>query len=266
MKISKLLTAASLSVLLLVGTAGCGDDAKDAADTTTTSSAPKVSGDLTVFAAASLTESFGDLQPGLESANPGLEITYSFAGSEALVTQVQQGAPADVIATADEASMQKLVDAGLVEAPTTFARNSLQILVAPGNPHAITGLADLAKSDLKVVLADETVPAGKYAAQSLGKAGVTVQPVSKELDVKSAVAKVTSGEADATIVYVTDVTAAGAKGQGVAIPDDLNVVAEYPIAIVKATDGHAAAEAFVESVVSGDGQRALQARGFRPPA
>ena len=258
MKISKLLAAALVSALLLFGVAACGDDSTDAADT--------ASGDLTVFAAASLTESFSDAEPVLEAANPGLDVTFSFAGSGALVTQVQQGAPADVVATADLASMQKLVDAGLVEVPTTFAGNSLQILVAPGNPHAVAGLADLAKADLKVVLPDETVPAGKYAAQSLAKAGVSVSPVSKELDVKAAVAKVTSGEADATIVYVTDVTAAGSKGEGVVIPDDVNVVAEYPIAIVKATDGHAAAEAFVASVVSGEGQRALQARGFRPPA
>ena len=172
-----------------------------------------------MFAAASLTEAFADVGTALGAGDPGLSVRYSFAGSGALVAQVQQGAPADVVATADTASMARLVDAGLVTTPTTFARNQLQILVAPGNPLAIASLADLARPDLKVVLGAETVPAGRYAAQALQAAGITVAPVSYEADVKAAVAKVTLGEADATIVYVTDVIAAGAKGQGVAIPD-----------------------------------------------
>ena len=221
-------------------------------------------GSVTVFAAASLTAAFTDVGTALGAGNPGLSVTYSFAGSGALVTQVQQGAPADVVATADTASMARLVDAGLVETPTTFARNQLQILVAPGNPLGVASLADLARPGLKVVLGDETVPAGKYAAQGLQAAGVTVAPVSKEADVKAAVAKVTLGEADATIVYVTDVIAAGAKGQGVAIPDAQNVVAEYPIAVVKATGNHAGAVAFVDAVVTGAGQDALRQRGFLP--
>src|SRR5439155_6837164 len=177
------------------------------------------SGSVTVFAAASLTESFSDEQAALKSEQPGLSITYNFAGSGALITQIQQGAPADGIATADTASMRKLSDAGLVETPAIFAENKLEILVAPGNPKQITGLSDLARNDITLVIADDTVPAGKYAAQALAAADVTVNPVSKEADVKSAVAKVTSGEADVTIVYVTDVTAAGSKAAGVAIPD-----------------------------------------------
>jgi len=220
---------------------------------------------LTVFAAASLTESFNDLQTALKASDARLSVTYSFGGSGALVTQIQQGAPADVIATADTASMKKLTDAGLVEAPTTFARNKLEILVAPANPKGINGLSDLSRSDIKLVLEDETVPAGKYSAQALQTAGVTVSPVSKEADVKSAVAKVTTGEADATIVYVTDVSAAGSKSQGIEIPDAQNVLAEYPIAIVKATKNQAGAAAFVDAVVSGRGQDALHKRGFLPP-
>ena len=257
MALLKAVSAASLLAILFLGAAACGDDNASSSDP---------GGRLTVFAAASLTEAFTDTEASLESAYDGLEVVYSFAGSGALVTQVEQGAPADVIATADTASMQRLVDAGLVEAPTAFARNRLQILVAPGNPHDIASLASLAHPDLTLVLADESVPAGKYAAQALAAAGVTVSPVSKELDVKAAVAKVTSGEADATIVYATDVTAAGDKADGVVIPDDENVVATYPIAIVKATGHRAAAEAFIESVASGDAQRVLQARGFLPPA
>lgn len=254
----------AVALSLLLATAACGSDADTSttAPTSVAATTPAVSGSVTVFAAASLTESFNDLQAALKTSTPGLSLTYSFAGSGALVTQVQQGAPADVIATADTSSMQKLTDAGLVEAPATFARNKLEILVEPGNPKAITGLSDLSRTDIKLVLEDETVPAGKYAAQALGAAGVTVNPVSKEADVKSAVAKVTSGEADVTIVYVTDVNAAGSKGQGVEIPDAQNVVATYPIAIVKATHDHVAAAAFVEAVVNGSGQAALSSHGF----
>jgi molybdate transport system substrate-binding protein len=221
---------------------------------------------VTVFAAASLTESFNELQQALASSSSGLDITYSFAGSGALVTQVQQGAPADVIATADTASMKKLTDAGVVEPPTTFANNKLQILVAYGNPLGIETLQDLSRSDIKLVTEDETVPAGKYAAQVLDAAGVTTKPVSKEPDVKSAVAKVTSGEADAAIVYLTDVRATGSKGQGVEIPAAQNVVAEYPIAVVKGSAHHDAATAFVDAVVKGQGQDALEAHGFLPAA
>lgn len=201
----------------------------------------------------------------LEDDHPGLELTFSFAGSGALVAQVQEGAPADVIATADLASMQKLVDLGLVGEPVVFARNRLAILVAPGNPHDIDGLADLADPELKVVLADESVPVGRYAAGALDKAEVEVAPVSKELDVKSTAAKVTSGEADAAIVYASDVTAAGDRGEGVAIPDEHNVVAEYPVAVVWSTGNTAGAEAYIEDLVSGEGHKALRARGFLAP-
>jgi len=252
--------SALASTLLLLATAACASDTET--PTTAASMVPAVSGSVTVFAAASLTEAFGDLQATLKTSTPGLSVTFSFAGSGALVTQVEQGAPADVIATADTLSMKRLTDAGLVQATTTFARNRLEILVEPGNPKGITGLADLSRTDLKLVVGDETVPFGRFSAQALQAAGVTVEPVSKEPDVKSAVAKVTRGEADATIVYVTDVKAAGSKGQGVEIPDAQNVVAEYPIAIVKATTNRAAAAAFVDAVVSGPGQAALASRGF----
>ena len=228
------------------------------------SAQPKATGSLTVFAAASLTESFNDELAKLKAEQPDLSVTYNFAGSGALVTQVQQGAPADVIATADTDSMKKLIDGGLVESPEIFAHNKLEILVAPGNPMHINGLSDLSRGDIKFVTEDDTVPAGKYSKQILDKAGVTVNPVSKETDVKSAVAKVTSGEADATIVYQTDVMAAGSKGQGIQIPDGQNVIADYPIAIVKATNNHDGAAAFVDAIVHGSGQGALEQRGFLP--
>jgi molybdate transport system substrate-binding protein len=218
---------------------------------------------LTVLAAASLTEAFTDLR---SAVTPGLSLTYSFAGSGALAAEIRQGAPADVVAMADRSTMQALVDDGLVETPMTFARNELEILVAPGNPRRINALADLARTDLKVVLADDSVPAGRYAAQALQSSGTAVRPVSKETDVKAAVAKVTLGEADATIVYVTDVRAAGGKGQGVEIPPAQNVVADYPIALVTGRKHRAAGAAFVAAVLGAPGQDALRNRGFLPAA
>jgi molybdate transport system substrate-binding protein len=261
---SRLLVGLALLPLLL-GFAACGDDDGPSSSGSPATPANRIPGDLTVFAAASLTEALTETAAVLEDENPGLELTFSFAGSGALVTQVQAGAPADLIAPADRASMQRLVDIGVVGEPVVFARNRLSILVAPGNPHGIEGLADLADPELKVVLADESVPAGRYAAEALDAAGVELSPVSKELDVKSTAAKVTSGEADAAIVYATDVTAAGDRGDGVEIPEEHNVIAEYPVAIVSSTGNRPGAEAYVEDLVSGDGQTALRARGFLAP-
>jgi molybdate transport system substrate-binding protein len=227
--------------------------------------ATRLSGSLTIFAAASLTEAFDDDKTRLTRSNPGLSITYSFAGSQALVAQVQSGAPADVIATADQTSMQKLVTANLVETPRDFARNLLEIVVGPGNPKGVKGLADLARPDLRVVLEDPSVPAGKYGRQALDRQGVKVSPVSLELDVKSELQKVETGEADAGIVYVTDVRSAGARVSGVAIPMEQNVVATYPVAVVSSTANHALAQAFVDQLVGGVGQDALTSRGFLSP-
>ena len=253
--------------LLGLGAAACGSSTAS----TSGAGAGAASGDvlagshLTVLAAASLTEAFNDGRAALQSAHPGLSVTYSFAGSQALVTQVKNGAPADVVATADTATMQTLVTAGLVDAPKTFARNKLEIVVAPGNPKHLTGLKDLGRSDLKVVLEDPSVPAGKYGRQALQAQGVTVKPVSEPLDVKSELLAVEQGNADAGIVYVTDVRSAGSGVSGVPIPDSQNIVASYPIAVVKASSDAAAARAFVDDAVGGDVQRALVARGFLAP-
>jgi molybdate transport system substrate-binding protein len=223
-------------------------------------------GSLDVFAASSLKAAFTDEKTTLQAANPGLTITYTFAGSQALVTQIQNGAPADVFAAADQKNMQTLADAGLVETPKKFAGNKLEIAVAPGNPKNIRSLADTEKSGVVLVLADPSVPAGRYARQAYRNAGLPApKPASNELDVKSTMAKLTRGEADAAVVYVTDVKAAGAKVEGVEIPADVNVIAVYPIAVVKASDNLAAAEGFVDEIVAGSGQQALRARGFLPP-
>ena len=221
---------------------------------------------VTAFAAASLTDAFNQLKDRLPRSHPPLQLTYSFAGSQALVQQVIQGAPADVIATADQKTMQKLVDRRLVRQPRVFARNTLEIVVAPGNPKGIHGLADLSRRDVTVVLEDPSVPAGGYSQQVLTSAHVSVKPRSLELDVRSTLAKVTSGEADAAIVYATDVRAAGAKAQGVAIPAAQNVVASYPIAIVKASTHAKAAAEFIDEVLSAAGQRVLTGDGFLPAA
>lgn len=240
-------------LLLALAVTACGSDTDKAADQ------PH---ELSVFAASSLTDAFTQLGTDFTAAHPGVKVAFDFASSNDLVTQLQQGAPADVLATADTASMD---DArSLVGTPQSFAGNKLIIAVEPGNPQHITGLVDLARKDLKVVLAAPEVPAGKYAQQALDKAGVTVTPVSLEVSVKGVVTKVSLGEADAGIVYVTDVDAAKGKIDGVAIPDDLNVVAGYPIATVKDTTHPDDASAFVDYVLSDEGQKVLADSGFLP--
>lgn len=209
---------------------------------------------LTVLAAASLTEVFEDLAR-------GTSVTFSFAGSQQLVAQVEARAPVDVVATADPDAMDRLVRAGLVDPPRTFASNRLTIAVGSGNPDRIQGLADLGRDGLKVVLADPAVPAGRYARQVLEGAGVRVRPVSLELDVKAVARKVAAGEADAGIVYATDVAA----GSSVVIPDSSNVVATYPVAVVRASTRRAAAEAFVDRLLGQPGRDALTAHGFLLP-
>jgi molybdate transport system substrate-binding protein len=238
--------------------AACGGD-----DDSGRSSGAASSGELKVFAAASLTAAFTELGQQYTSANGGTKVTFNFAGSQALATQIQQSAPADLFASADIPNMDKVKD--LVRTPQNFASSQLQIVVEKGNPKGVMGLDDLANPDLKVVLAAPDVPAGKYAAQILGKANVTVKPVSEEDNVKAVVTKVSLGEADAGIVYVTDVTAGGDKVEGVEIPETQNVLATYPIATVKASKNADMAQAFMELVLSAEGQQVLKQYGFLPP-
>ncbi len=230
------------------------------------SSSPAAPSPVTVSAAASLTAAFQSVGSAVGHVNPPLLAEYNFAGSPTLVAQIQQGAAVDVFASADQPNMQKLVDGGLVMgSPRVFATNRLQIVVAARNPKGITGLEDLVRPGLVVVLCAPAVPCGRYAAQTLQKAGVRVVPASQETDVKAVVSKVALGEADAGIVYVTDVKAGGAKVQGIAIPDTQNVVATYPIAVMKAASHGRAAQAFVDFVLSAQGQRILASFGFGGP-
>jgi molybdate transport system substrate-binding protein len=219
--------------------------------------------EIKVFAAASLTGAFNQIGHDFTAANPGTKVTFNFAGSQALATQIRQGAPADVFASADTTNMDKVKD--LVGTPRSFASNLLQIVVGKGNPKAVKRLQDLSSPDLEVVLAAPDVPAGKYARQALDAQHVTVKPVSLEDNVKAVVTKVSLGEADAGIVYVTDVTAGGDHVEGVDIPNDQNVPATYPIATVEASGHQPQARAFVEMVRSDQGQQVLKRFGFLPP-
>jgi molybdate transport system substrate-binding protein len=252
---TRLVVMLAVAALALAGCGG-GDDSGG-------SSASGSSNEIKVFAAASLTAAFTKIGEDFTAANGGTKVTFNFAGSQALATQIQQGAPADVFASADIPNMDKVKD--LVGTPQDFASNLLQIVVEKGNPKGVKGLDDLANPDLKVVLAAPDVPAGRYAAQILGKAGVTVKPVSEEDNVKAVVTKVSLGEADAGIVYVTDVTAGGDKVEGVDIPQDQNVLATYPIATVKASKNADKAQAFMDLVLSDQGQQVLKQYGFLPP-
>ena len=246
---------AMVAVGLVAASCGSGDGGSDDSS----------GGNVTVFAAASLTAAFTELGDAFTAANPDVELTFNFAGSSDLVAQISDGAPVDVFASADLANMSKLADAGLAAGePATFATNTAEIVVEPGNPLDIAGVADLADSDLIVVLCAPEVPCGAYAEQVVANAGTTVTPSSYEENVKAVVTKVTLGEADAGIVYRTDVIAAGDAAQGVPIPDDINVVAEYPIALVSDAPNAAGAQAFIDFVLGPAGQKILAAYGFGP--
>lgn len=248
-----------LGLLGLVG-AACGSDEQPA------STVPAVSGDVVVFAASSLTEAFTEIGDTFRTLHPDAKVTFNFAGSSDLVTQITQGAPADVFVSADESNMAKLTDAGENAAePVVIARNSMEIIVEKDNPKGVTGVADLARADLLVVLCADTLPCGKNAAEVLANAGVTVTPKSYEDKVKGVVTKVTAGEADAGIVFVTDVKAAGDSATGVEIPDDVNVISKYPVVVTKEAPNPEAAQAFVDFVASDAGQAILAKYGFLAP-
>jgi molybdate transport system substrate-binding protein len=235
---------------------------------------------LTVYAAASLTDAFQELGRTLEAAHPGLAVQFNFAGSQQLALQLEQGAPADVFASADQRWMSYAKEKGLVDGEArVFARNRLAVIVPRTNPARIGSLQDLARRGTKVVLAAEAVPVGKYSREALqnlaGAPGfppdydrsVLANVVSQEENVKSVVAKVQLGEADAGVVYRSDVSPAVSRYVRVfEIPDAYNVIASYPIAVLKAARNAEAARQFVELVSSEAGQRVLQQRGLLPAA
>jgi molybdate transport system substrate-binding protein len=256
----------TILVVLLVAALGCaGASGPDGSEAAGPGSGQAGSRELTVFAAASLTDVFTALGELPEGGHPGTRLIFSFAGSQQLARQIIDGAPADVFASSSPEDMAAVVAAGLVRGrPETFATNSLAIAVEPGNPLGVSGLGDLARSDLVLVLADEAVPAGRYAAQALRAAGVHVTPSSYETDVRAALGKVRLGEADAAVVYRSDIVAAGGAVDGVDIPASLNVTASYPIAVLTGGRNPDAAAAFLALVRSPAGQAVLAEHGFMP--
>jgi len=243
-------------VLCLAGLAACGGGGG-------TGAKKKIR--LTVFAAASLTGSFTALGKQFEKSHPGVKVAFSFGPSSGLAQQIQQGAPAGVFASASPANMDSLVTSGDAKDPKDFATNSMEIAVPPANPGKITSVKDLARSGVKVALCQPQVPCGKVAAEVFAKAGVTVKPVTEEVDVKSVLTKVTLGEVDAGMVYVTDVQAAGAKVKGIEIPPAQNASTSYPIASLIHGKHPKQAQEFVDLVLSSAGAKALQDAGFQKP-
>jgi molybdate transport system substrate-binding protein len=262
------LAAVAAIAVATVGLTACGGGSSDNSGASgSTSSAPtKLSGSITVFAAASLTGSFTKLGQQFETANPGTKVTFSFGPSSGLAQQITQGAPADVFASASPKNMQQVVTAkGNASAPVNFAKNVMEIAVPPSNPGKVTQLSDLAKSAEKVVLCAAEVPCGVTARKVFTNAKITVKPVSDEVDVKSTLSKVQLGEADAGVVYVTDVLAAGTKVKGIEIPAAVNASTEYPIATLSASKNAALATAFQNYVLSANGATELTAAGFQKP-
>jgi molybdate transport system substrate-binding protein len=256
-------TAAVAGALLV----GCGSSAGTGGSASSVSSGASgsASGTITVFAAASLKEAFTGLGRTFEAAHPGTRVAFSFGPSSGLATQITQGAPADVFASASPSSMKQVTDAGAASAPRTFATNVMEIAVPPDNPASITRLHDLDRPGVKVALCQAAVPCGTTAAKVFANARLRVTPVSEEVDVKAVLSKVTLGEVDAGVVYVTDVRSAGAKVRGVPIPDDVNASTSYPIATLAGSKNKATAQAFTDEVLSGDGAAALKAAGFAGP-
>jgi molybdate transport system substrate-binding protein len=278
--VSRPARSGALLVALVIGAAACGsvtDPASHASTTTTTAAssrctppadpraAPRrrpVSGSIRVLAAASLTDVFADLASAFEESEPAAKVATSFGASSDLVARIHQGATADVLATADTETMDRAVGAGDVAAPLTFTCNTMTILTARGNPLHIEHLADLGRSDVRFALCAEAVPCGHLAREVLRHAGVDASPVGSVANVKAVVAKVTSGEVDAGIVYVTDARAVADTASSVTIPASVNVTTAYPIAVTRDADRPGAARAFVDFVRSAAGQKILDGHGF----
>lgn len=253
---------AALPVLALALTA-CGSSAGSTAESSGGSSS--VTGTITVFAAASLTEAFGTIGTQFEAAHPGTTVTFSFGASSDLSEQLNQGAPADVFASASRKNMTLVVSAGNASGPTNFVQNVMEIATPPGNPKKITSVEDLTRSGIKVALCQAAVPCGATAQKVFDNAKVTVTASTLEADVKSTLAKVELDEVDAGVVYVTDVRAAGSKVTGVPIPGSINASTEYPIATLKDSKNATTAKAFKDYVLSSAGAKVLSGDGFEQP-
>lgn len=259
------MAGAGAAALLALSACSSSGDASSTSDSS--ADAPKkISGTVTVFAAASLKESFTTLGKDFEKAHPGTKVTFSFGGSDSLAAGITGGAPIDVFAAASAKTMAIVTDAGdAAGTPATFVRNTLEIATLPGNPDGVSSLKDLTKPDLKVVLCDKTVPCGAAAQKALDTAGLKLTPVSYEQDVKSALTKVELKEADAAVVYKTDVKSAGDKVEGVEFPESADAVNDYPITLLKDAPNAAAAKEFIAYVQSAECQKVLTSAGFLNP-
>jgi molybdate transport system substrate-binding protein len=260
---------ALLALAAAAALSACGGSSPGAEAASGSSSAPAgdggLTGTLTVFAAASLTDVFQQLGDDLTGDHPDLDVRFNFAGSSALATQIVQGAPADVFASANQAQMTVVSDAGSADGdPTVFTENVLEIAVPAGNPGDVTGLADFADPDLTLAVCAAEVPCGVAAAQVFAAAGISAVPDTEEEDVRAALTKVQLGEVDAALVYASDVRSAGADVEGIGFPEAEGAVNEYPVAVLTEAPNPDAAQAFVDLVLSDDGQAALEAAGFRP--
>jgi molybdate transport system substrate-binding protein len=269
---TRTLRVAGVGAAALLALSACSSSDSDSSSNsspksdTSASSSPKLSGTVTVFAAASLKESFTTLGKEFEKANAGTKVTFNFAGSDALAASITGGAPADVFAAASPKTMAIVTDKkDAATTPATFVRNQLEIATLPGNPDKVASLKDLTKSGLKVVLCDKTVPCGAAAQKALDASKLKLTPASYEQDVKSALTKVELKEADAAVVYKTDVKAAGDKVEGVEFPESAKAINDYPIALLKDAPNAEAAKAFIALVQSAEGQKVLTAAGFLQP-
>jgi molybdate transport system substrate-binding protein len=247
---------AAVAVALLATGTACGSDAEGSSGSKT----------LTVYAAASLTSSFEEIGKQFEADHEGVTVRFSFGGSSDLVAQLQQGAPADVFASADAANMEKATADGLVEGePVDFATNTLEIAVPPDNPAVVASLDDLAKPGRKVVMCAAAVPCGAAAQDVEKAAGIDIEPVSEEQSVTDVLNKVTTGEADAGLVYVTDVQVAGDKVRGIEFPESSSTVNTYPIAALAGSENKELAREFIGLVTGDTGQQILADAGFAKP-
>ena len=253
---------AAVAAVVALALTGCTAQPADR----TPSHADALAGTVTVFAAASLTATFTELAAAFEAEHPGTTVSLNFAGSSDLVTQITEGAPADVFASADATNMAKLTDSGLQQTdPVDFATNVLEIAVPPGNPAGISDFADLAEPGLQLVVCAPAVPCGSATAAVASAAGVSLSPVSEESSVTDVLGKITSGQADAGLVYVTDVQAAGDAVEGIEFAESGKAVNTYPIVALKDSEAAALAQAFIDYVTGSAGQRVLAAAGFGAP-
>jgi molybdate transport system substrate-binding protein len=259
--------AAGVLVLLAAGAgAGCGSDSGSPGGGGTSGASGTSEQNLTVFAAASLKSTFTTLGQQFEEGHTGTKVAFNFAGSADLVTQLQQGAPADVFASADTKNMTKATGDDLVDGtPTAFASNTLEIAVPPDNPAGVASFADLARPGVKVVVCAAAVPCGSAAEKIETASGIGLRPVSEETSVTDVLNKVQTGEADAGLVYVTDIRSAGAKVTGIPFPESKEAVNQYPIATLTGSKNQTLAKQFIELVTGPEGQRVLAGAGFAKP-